>query len=120
MPAAPQHGVLVIQTDPRAGREAEFEQFYNGIHVPEILQTPGFTVGRRFRAVQSDALPQRPEGEWRSNLAIYDVVSDDLVAAYTRLLGRMTGGDLTSTDVFSDVNPYRAQLFEQVFEARQP
>jgi hypothetical protein len=109
-------GVLVIQTDPRTGREAEFERFYDSVHIPEILRTPGFSLGRRFRAVRSEQL-ERPEGEWLSNLAIYDVESADLIGAYAGLISRMTDGSLTRSDVFSDVSPYRAQLFEQVFEA---
>ena len=110
-------GVLLVQSDPRSGREGDFDQFYDRVHIPEILETPGFRRGRRLRAVRSDRLPHRPEGEWRSNLAIYDVVSDDLIGAYAGLIDRMTQGSLTSSDVFSDVNPYRAQLFEEVFEA---
>lgn len=113
-----QHGVLVIQTEAKAGREADFERFYNEVHVPEILQTPGFIVGRRYRTVADPSLPVRPDQEWHTNLAIYDVVSPHLVSAYAGLLQRMTEGTLTSTDVFSSDRPYRAQLFEQVFEAR--
>jgi hypothetical protein len=110
-------GILVIQTDARVGRELDFGQVYDNTHLPEVLDTPGFVVGRRFRAVTADGLPVRPEGEWWPNLAIYDIASDDLVASYRALLAR--AGELTPTQIFSDVHPYRAQLFEQVFEARR-
>lgn len=111
-------GVLLIQTEPRTGQEREFERFYNEVHVPEILETPGFRLARRYRTVRDDALPERPEGEWHSHLAIYDVVADDLVDAYSALLARMNNGTLTRSDVFSQERPYRAQLFERTFEAR--
>ena len=111
-------GVLLIQTEPRAGREAEYERFYDGVHVPEILQTPGFERARRFRAVRSSELPERPDGEWHSNLVIYDVIADDLAGAYAGLIDRMHSGQLTRRDVFSDERPYRAMLFERTFEAQ--
>jgi hypothetical protein len=108
-------GVLVIQTDPKLGQERAFEQFYNDIHLREVAETPGFILGRRFVAARGGSLPVRPEGEWLSNLTIYDIDSDDLAASYRAMLSR----DLTRRDdVFSTMRPYRSQLFEQVFETR--
>jgi hypothetical protein len=104
-------GVLVIQTDPKLGHERAFERFYDSVHVPEVCATPGFVRGRRFVAVSGDGLPVRPEGEWLSNLAIYDIESDDLARSYRALLSR----ELTYHDVFSATAPYRARLFQQVF-----
>src|SRR4029077_16643000 len=86
----------------------------------EILRTPGFERARRFRAVRSSELPERPDGEWHSNLVIYDVVADDLAGAYAGLIDRMNSGQLTRSDVFSDERPYRAMLFERTFEAPAP
>jgi hypothetical protein len=108
-------GILVIQTDPKLGEERAFEQFYNEVHLREVAETPGFVLGRRFVAVRGDGVPVRPEGEWLSNLTTYEIDSDDLAASYRAMLS----SDLTRRDdVFSNIWPYRAQLFEQVFEAR--
>lgn len=112
-------GVLVIQTDPKLGREREFEEFYDRTHIREVLQTPGFVFGRRFRAVQGDGLPVRRKGQWLSNLTVYDIESDDLVGAYRGLLTRVADGILTSQDVFNTDRPYRAQLFEHAYETRR-
>jgi hypothetical protein len=109
-------GVLVIQTDPKLGQERAFEQFYNDIHLREVAQAPGFEFGRRFVALRGDGIPVRPEGEWLSNLTIYDIDSDDLAASYRAMLS----SDLTRRDdVFSNIWPYRSQLFEQVFDTRR-
>jgi hypothetical protein len=112
-----QRGILVVQTDPRAGHEREFEDFNDSTHVPEVLETPGFAAAARYRAVRSPLLPARPDDEWRSNLTVYQIVSADLVASYQGLLDRMARGALTTSDVFDVERPYRSQLFEQVFEA---
>ena len=109
-------GVLVIQADPKVGYERDFAEFYDGVHLREVCETPGFVRGRRFVAVAGDGLPVRPEGEWLSNLAIYDIETDDLARSYRAMLSRQ----LAYRDVFSDVRPYRARLFEQVFETGHP
>jgi hypothetical protein len=50
-PAAPQPGILAIFNDCRAGREAEFEAWFQGEHLIERLAVPGFLFGRRHRAI---------------------------------------------------------------------
>jgi hypothetical protein len=44
-------GILAIFNDCRAGREAEFESWYQGEHLIERLAVPGFLFGRRYRSV---------------------------------------------------------------------
>jgi len=50
-PAATQPGILAIFNDCRAGREAEFEAWFQGEHLIERLAVPGFLFGRRHKAV---------------------------------------------------------------------
>jgi hypothetical protein len=44
-------GILAIFNDCRAGREAEFEAWFQGEHLIERLSVPGFVFGRRHRAL---------------------------------------------------------------------
>lgn len=44
-------GILAIFNDCRAGREAEFEQWFQGEHLQERLAVPGFLFGRRHQAI---------------------------------------------------------------------
>jgi hypothetical protein len=44
-------GILAIFNDCRAGREAEFETWFQGEHLLERLSVPGFLFGRRHRAI---------------------------------------------------------------------
>src|ERR1700676_2011074 len=46
-----QPGILAIFNDCRAGREAEFETWFQGEHLVERLAVPGFVFGRRHRAI---------------------------------------------------------------------
>jgi hypothetical protein len=50
-PPAPQPGILAIFNDCRAGREAEFEAWFQGEHLIERLAVPGFVFGRRHKAI---------------------------------------------------------------------
>lgn len=44
-------GILAIWNDCRAGREAEFEHWYQSEHLLERLAVPGFLLARRYEAV---------------------------------------------------------------------
>jgi hypothetical protein len=44
-------GILAIFNDCRAGREAEFEAWFQGEHLVERLSVPGFLFGRRHKAI---------------------------------------------------------------------
>ena len=49
--AAQQPGILAIFNDCRAGREAEFDEWFQGEHLQERLAVPGFLYGRRHQAI---------------------------------------------------------------------
>jgi len=46
-----QRGILAIFNDCVAGREAEFEEWFQGEHLQERLAVPGFLFGRRHQAI---------------------------------------------------------------------
>jgi hypothetical protein len=48
-------GILAIWNDCRAGREAEFEAWFQGEHLLERLAVPGFLFGRRHQAISGSA-----------------------------------------------------------------
>jgi hypothetical protein len=50
-----QLGILAIFNDARAGREAEFEAWFQGEHLLERLSVPGFLYGRRHAAISGSA-----------------------------------------------------------------
>lgn len=106
-----QRGILAVQTDPKPGEEGPFNAWYDEAHVPEILATDGFVLGRRFRAIGDP-------GDWSKYLAIYDIESPDVAASYQSLLDRFRSGTMTAGDHVSVSPPYRSLLFEEIL--RQP
>jgi hypothetical protein len=59
-------GLLVVWTDIAPEFEAEFNQWYDTEHVPQLLGVPGFLSGRRYQAV--DGKPKY--------LAIYELADE--------------------------------------------
>jgi hypothetical protein len=45
-------GLFVIWTDVAPEAEAEFNEWYNSEHLPQLLGVPGFLAGRRYQAVE--------------------------------------------------------------------
>ncbi|MDO8531229.1 MAG: hypothetical protein Q7T26_03530 [Dehalococcoidia bacterium] len=70
-PAMMPHAILLVLsrcTDP--AREAEFNQWYNDTHIPDILQAPGILSCFRYENTH------RKEGE-PDYMALYEFASDD-------------------------------------------
>lgn len=71
--------VLVVQTNPVAGREDEYNDWYTNRHLADVLKVPGFKSARRFKLAQDD-----PGAKWKY-LAIYEFETNDPVQALADL-----------------------------------
>lgn len=74
------HYQLVALSNPASGREDEYNAWYNGQHLHDVLAVPGFVAAQRFKVVDDNAQPAH------RYLAIYDIESDDVGATMGRLL----------------------------------
>ena len=63
-------------------REAEFNEWYNGTHLPDVLETPGFIRATRYLNTDPSAGP----GKF---LATYEIESDDIDQTMTTLKERL-------------------------------
>jgi hypothetical protein len=64
--------LLVVETRPAdATREAEFNEWYDKIHVPDVLETPGFIKAIRYENTE-------PSEEKAKFLATYEIEADDI------------------------------------------
>jgi hypothetical protein len=108
-----QRGILAVQTDAMPGHEDAFNAWYDANHVPEILETEGFLLGRRFRAVPSQSDPDAESG-FSKYLAVYDIASLDLASSYRALLDRFQSGVMTPGEYVRKDPPFRSQLFEEI------
>ena len=54
-----------------AAREAEYNEWYDKTHLPDVLETPGFVRATRYENTN----PQEGEAKF---LAIYEIETDDI------------------------------------------
>jgi hypothetical protein len=73
--------VLVVLTNPVEGREDEFNEWYSGRHLDDVLAVEGFTAAQRFKLVDS----KLSRGCEHRYLAIYEADHDDAERAETAL-----------------------------------
>ncbi|MFY9327543.1 MAG: DUF4286 family protein [Georgfuchsia sp.] len=62
---------MIVLSNPVAGREDEYNDWYTNRHLADVLKVPGFKSARRFKLAQDD-----PAAKWKY-LAIYDFESDE-------------------------------------------
>ena len=106
-------GVFVVQAVPSSQeRKEEFNRWYDTVHVPQLLQIPGFVRARRFRAVDPPG-----DGPYEEFLAIYDFDVDDVGEVSDAILAAAERGDLTHSDVLRWDPPPRTQVFEEIFDS---
>ena len=76
--------LLVVETnssDP--AREAEFNEWYDKTHLPDVLETPGFTRATRYEIID-------PSDGKAKFLATYEIEADDIDEAMKALGDNMT------------------------------
>ena len=100
-------GVYVVRTRPVSPeREAEFNEWYDGTHLPELLAVPGFVAARRYRRVADDGAPEY--------LAVYDIEADDLAGPVAELRRRSAAGETTSSDALQLDPPPVVGLYDEL------
>ncbi len=79
--------LLLATSGVREGRQAEFDAWYDEVHLRDVCAVPGVTSGRRF--VVHPASPNQPPVP---NLAIYELEVDDPVSVLAELGQRLRSG----------------------------
>lgn len=98
--------LLIALTEPVAGREDAFNEWYESKHVPECVQVPGFKSGQRFKLSA-----HRDDGAIQPYLALYELEGEDpqaILDALTESRDERTKSDAidsskTSLWVFSPI-----------------
>lgn len=72
---------LIAVTAPADGMEAQYRDWYDTVHTPELLAIPGIAKSRRFR-IKISNLPEAGRNQF---IAIHDVETNDLNEVLTGL-----------------------------------
>ncbi len=105
---------FVVMTNPVAGKEAEFNDWYNRNHIPDVLNVPGFVRAQRFRLAEVQ-MGGDAAGRPYKYLAIYEIETDDLEGALRELRSRAQSGEIVPSDAI-DMNNVSTYMFTPIAE----
>ena len=103
---------FVVFTNPVAGKEDEYNDWYNRHHIPDVLNVPGFVSGRRFKL--SDAQFSR-DPKHHKYLALYEIETDDIAATLKELRARGGTAEIVPSDAI-DMQNVATFIFQPVTE----
>jgi hypothetical protein len=86
--------IVMALTNPVEGREAEYDTWFEGIHIQEMLTVPGFLSAQRYEAAGSQIAPGQLPYRF---ITAYEVETDDLPATLTQLGAKAQSATKTDT-----------------------
>jgi hypothetical protein len=97
---------FVVFSEPAAGREDEYNSWYDRQHLGDVLAVPGFVACQRFR-LQPDA--EAPADAPAKYLALYEIETDDLGATMAALGERAGTPAMPISEALSGVRTHMAE-----------
>jgi hypothetical protein len=101
---------FLVFTKPAPGRDEEFNRWYTGTHLPDMLKVEGFVLGQRFRILRSQPVLGSPSWEY---VAIYSIETADIGRVMKSLNARLGTADLPMSDCI-DIQNLHGFLAEPV------
>jgi hypothetical protein len=101
---------MLILSRPAEGRESQYDDWYQNVHLEQMLKLKGFKAAQRFKLARS--LGQR---EAQPYAAIYEIETDDLDAVLDELY-REAGSQRLLIDEALD----RASVYAAVYASHGP
>jgi hypothetical protein len=103
--------VMAVLTNPVAGRDDAYNEWYDNEHVPDVVNAGGFVSGQRFRlAATGIGNVITPTHQY---LAWYEVEADSAEAANDALLAAARNGQLSGHDAI-DLSSVATWFFEPI------
>lgn len=91
---------LIVFTEPKPGMDAEYNKWYEEIHLKEVLETEGFVAAQRF-AVAPSQIGDNDDDVPGRYLAIYEIEAENIDVALEKLnsgAGTMNMSDALDLD----------------------
>jgi hypothetical protein len=106
--------LLVVLSDAVPGQEQEFVRWYEEQHLDHVLGVPGFVSAQLFKVAHDGAKPL--SGRY---VALYEMETDDPVAAYASLQKAARAGKLPMTATM-DLSNVVSTVVSPVSEKKTP
>lgn len=89
--------LYVVLTNSTPGDDEEFNAWYTGTHIPDVISVPGFVAAQRFRFVSHPALKPAAFGY----AALYEVKKDCAAEAFAGLTARAGTPQMVLSDTLA-------------------
>jgi hypothetical protein len=99
---------MLILSRPTPGRDAQYNEWYQSVHLPQMLALKGFKSGRRLR--HAATLGDRDSYPYA---AIYEIETDDLDAVLKDIYRESASGRLLIDESLDRQNIYAA-VYEEI------
>jgi hypothetical protein len=100
--------IFVVKTSPAdVGSEDAFHDWYDNVHIPQIMEVPGFHDATRYRLVQ-------PESSLPAYLTVYQLDTPEPAAAVAEMRRRAASGQITKTDLVAAEPRPESALYERL------
>lgn len=109
------HHMLVF-TNPVEGKENEFHEWYDHVHIPDCLRIGGFTAVTRYEVARLQAslrrvgVDEKTGGVTQRYLAVWEL-EGDLKEIFANAREEFASGRIRMADVFTDAEVY---LFTEI------
>ena len=91
---------FVVMTGPAEGREQEYNDWYQNVHLSDVVAIDGIKSAQRFRLNQAVMADQPPS----PYLAIYDIETNDIDGTIEELKRRSQTGEMVISEALSSVS----------------
>jgi hypothetical protein len=84
-----QHYTMMVMSNPAPGREAEYNHWYDTVHLPDVVSIPGFVRARRLKLapVQFHQSPPMP-----NYMAFFQIETADVAGVFAEINRRIKTG----------------------------
>lgn len=89
-------GSLIVLTNPVPGKEKEYNEWYDNVHLSDVLDCPGIVSAQRYDA--HDYVGNKSTHKY---VAIYNIEHEDLVAVVEEIFRRFTQGEMVQSDALA-------------------
>ena len=97
--------IMTVQSNPVAGREDEYNDWYDRHHVPELLMTPTLVAAQRYRLADLQP-PDYPGYQPRRHryMVVYEIETDSLEKTKEILWSPSNVGRIKRSESFDSSN----------------
>ena len=99
---------LIVMTQPVEGQEQEYNEWYQGAHLPDLVSIHGVKSAQRFRLSRTVVADRGP----LPYLAIYDIETDDIDKTLNDLRTRVGSGEIYVSPALSKES-YFGAVYEE-------